>query len=306
MKKIVYFLISFAVYLCLNSSGVNSIAFAAVSDVPTSTEQNFPYQKTFIISAYYSPLPDQEYYVRGSYFEDVKLNGRGVRGADGSDVYPGMIAAPKKYPYGTKMKIPGIGTVAVHDRGRDIVQAGEQNYLYDRLDIWMGYGDVGLRRALQWGKRFVEVIVYGIDDNLKETIALENYSEKEKTKATAVLASATFETEAEKRARQEQFFINNLQPGDKGEDVRKLQLELARINLLGVEPTGVYGKITSHAVFKFQQINGILKREDDDGAGAFGPATRGKLHALLGQRKYVQRLIAEKQKQSKKKLVALN
>ena len=42
------------------------------------------YTKTFTISAYYSPLPDQSRYVTGSYEGDIRLNGSGVRSADGT------------------------------------------------------------------------------------------------------------------------------------------------------------------------------------------------------------------------------
>ena len=53
------------------------------------------YVETFIISAYYSPVVEQMKYVTGSYEGDIYLNGGGVHGADGTPVYPGMIAAPK-------------------------------------------------------------------------------------------------------------------------------------------------------------------------------------------------------------------
>ncbi len=450
----------------------------------------YPFQKTFIISAYYSPLPNQKHYVRGSYLADIKLNGRGTNGADGSEVYPGMIAAPKNYPFGTKMKIPGVGTVAVHDRGGAIVEAGRQNQSYDRLDIWMGYGDSGLQRALGWGKRIVAVAVYGIDPALKEAIVIEGYSEAEKSAAAearalgiasentgqkntlkngpllyfledlslqdeseeverlqkalralnyyqgaiqqqydeltrqavirfqvdsgivdnkddfgagyfgpqtrlrlekalerhkmalqqnlpqtglnkedrgnevkklqealiklgydiepsgiydettvralfqfqqengiikstsdngagvfgprtmAVLATAYVDVnigkteEASQTFRPLVVFADDLKPGDKGPDVRKLQEELVKMNLLGIEPTGYYGDVTAHAIFKFQQVNGILKREDEPAAGVLGPSTRRRLHGLLSERRQFERLIAEKQKTVKKKLVA--
>ncbi|MCC6643813.1 hypothetical protein IT411_03620, partial [Candidatus Peregrinibacteria bacterium] len=81
------------------------------------TVQIFPYEETFTITAYYSPIEGPKRYIRGSLEADKKLNGNGTNGADGTPVYPGMIAAPKSIPFGTKMMIPGIGTVAVHDRG---------------------------------------------------------------------------------------------------------------------------------------------------------------------------------------------
>ena len=50
-------------------------------------------KKLFRITGYYSPLPNQSKYVRGSYEADVRLNGRGTNGADGTEVYPGMLAS---------------------------------------------------------------------------------------------------------------------------------------------------------------------------------------------------------------------
>jgi hypothetical protein len=105
------------------------------------TSGGSPYNQTFIISAYYSPLPGQNKYITGSYKGDIRLNGGGIHGADGTNVYPGMIAAPKGYTFGTKMTIPGLGTVAVHDRGGAIVHSGVRKNAYDRLE--MGQEDSG-------------------------------------------------------------------------------------------------------------------------------------------------------------------
>lgn len=139
-------------YSCLFSYVRVARAETPVSDVPqtlTATEIHLPpepvkslggaleapRQQTFVISAYYSPMPNQAKYVTGSYAGDIRLNGDGVKAADGSHVYPGMIAAPKSYAFGTKMKIPGVGIVAVHDRGGAIVHSGERGNSYDRLDV---------------------------------------------------------------------------------------------------------------------------------------------------------------------------
>ena len=59
----------------------------------------------FVVTAYYSPLPNQSYYMKGSYEADVVLNGRGTNGASGKEVFIGMLAAPKKYPFGTKIHL---------------------------------------------------------------------------------------------------------------------------------------------------------------------------------------------------------
>lgn len=115
--------------------------------------------RSFVVSAYYSPLPDQKIYMRGSYEADVKLNGNGTNGASGKEVFPGMLAAPKTYPFGTKIWLKGIGLGVVHDRGGAIVVAGKRGHAYDRIDVWMGEGEIGLRRALTWGVRTVQGMI---------------------------------------------------------------------------------------------------------------------------------------------------
>lgn len=120
-------------------------------------------KRQFLVTAYYSPKPDQSFYIRGSYDADVKLNGKGTHGADGTEVYVGMIAAPQTYPFGTRISIPGLGVGEVHDRG-GAIQPGAD---FDRIDVWMGYGQEGLSRALNWGSRYVEGEVY-FDPSLVE------------------------------------------------------------------------------------------------------------------------------------------
>lgn len=271
-----------------------------------TTNTSYPFTKTFLISAYYSPLPGQQKYATGSYEKDIRLNGGGVHGADGTTVYPGMIAAPSSYPFGTKMKITGIGVVAVHDRGGAIVHSGERANVYDRLDVWMGYGDAGLKRALGWGKRQVEVTVYGVDKSISENVELVGYSENEKyvvSKTPAVeevKPRILFEKpdepplQLEKKAPTSQKnFTTILQLGDNGTNVTKLQKELKRINLLGIEPTGYYGEVTAHAVFKFQQKHGLVSDENAEGAGVFGPKTQNLLNNLVAERETIQEMMKE-------------
>lgn len=347
------------------------------------------YVDTFIISAYYSPVPGQEKYVTGSYEGDIYLNGGGVQGADGTPVYPGMIAAPKSYAFGTKMNIPGVGIVAVHDRGGAIVEAGVKGHEHDRLDIWMGYGDKGLTRALNWGKRTVQCIVYGVTDNVQESIYLEGYSEAEKFFQNTILAPVTFpadiyygtegddvkkmqgylkewgylDTEANgfygdetanavflfqldnnivngadelgaghfglntrrmfdtfisrgfdqnevilKRGSrlmekytdlkdEKSSFSTSLDLGAKGSDVSALQEELAKLGFLRIDPTGYYGEVTQHAVFKFQQSKGLVASSSDSGAGYFGPATRDMMNSIILSRFNTKSLLAYQREQ---------
>jgi len=390
-RKFFSFLIS---ALLVEIVAVIGLAFIPVEKPATAEadEITYPYTQTFIISAYYSPLPGQEYYYMGDYDAEIRMNGSGVNGADGTSVYPGMIAAPGNYEFGTKMYIPGVGMVAIHDRGGAIVNAGERGHEYDRLDIWMGYGDDGLDRALNWGKREVEVTIYGVDDTIEENVYLEGYTEAEKIINNVILAPQLFSSdvwygtegedveklqeylailgyyndeitgyygdntwqavfdfqvdqgivddrwdfgaghfgistrrsmdnalsdiEIEKELKQIDFlreglakiqrytdlsedpvyFTNSLSLGDSGEDVYSLQAELQNLGYFLIEPTGYYGEVTQHAVFKLQQKWGLVATIDDAGAGVAGPKTRGMINGIVGDRIDTKIYIAEARK----------
>lgn len=132
--------------------------------------------KKYIVTAYYSPLPDQNFYLRWNYEDEVILNWEGKRWASGKEVYPWMIAAPKSYKFWTKIFLDWVWIGTVDDRWWAIVGSGSRWYDGDRLDVWMWYWDDWLKRALTWGKRNVYWRV--ISTNEEETlpsIAIENF-----------------------------------------------------------------------------------------------------------------------------------
>ena len=138
---------------------VIAIAIAAPLIGKTAPE---PYEQTFVLTAYYSPLPGQCCYVKGGLVADKILNGEGLHGADGTAVYPGMLAAPPAYAFGTRVDLPGLGTMTVHDRGGaiQVTEAGVH-----RLDVWAGYGEEGLARALAFGVKQITGTVYPLGSN---------------------------------------------------------------------------------------------------------------------------------------------
>ncbi len=231
----------------------------------------FPYTDTFGITAYYSPLPGQNRYATGNYESEKRLQGNGIHGASGKPVFPGMVAAPSKYAFGTKMYIPGIGTVGVYDRGGAIVAAGQRGMAHDRIDIWMGYGDKGLERALRWGFRTVPVTVYGIDPSIQEKVYLEGYSETERVVQNVLVQPKLFP--------QDVWYLSQ------GEDVFRLQRVLQSLGYLNQAPNGFYGDETRDAVFKFQQDQNLVESMNDIGAGHTGPSTRIKLEMLFEKKK---------------------
>lgn len=121
------------------------------------TDPAVPYEQDFLITGYYSPQAGQCCYVKGGERADKILNGEGYAGADGTPVYPGMIAAPPSYPFGTRIVLEGIGTFEVNDRGGAIQELADGVH---RLDVWTGHGEEGLSRALALGLHDVRGTVY--------------------------------------------------------------------------------------------------------------------------------------------------
>ncbi|MBI4234725.1 peptidoglycan-binding protein [Candidatus Peregrinibacteria bacterium] len=261
---------------------------------------SYPYEQTFVISAYYSPLPCQNKYVTGSYEGDIRLNGGGVRGADGTPVFPGMIAAPRTYDFGTKIYIPGVGITEVHDRGGAIVTASNRGHVYDRLDIWMGYGDKGLKRALGWGKRTVNSTVYGPNDDVAVEIILDGYSSDEANAndCSQVSQGGPILTDLPdvrpKSNSSKTGYSGSLSLGMSGNGVLALQTELTKLNFFKGPITGFFGDLTKHSVFKFQQSQNLVKSENDVGAGIFGPRTKDRLNEIMVARNYRNLVVGEK------------
>ena len=111
---------------------------------------------SFVITAYYSPLPGQRKYITGTYSWDIRLNGGWKVTASGKWVFPGLLAAPKNYDFWTKIYFEGIWIWVVEDRWWAIVNAWDKWHSADRIDIWMWYGDEWLSRAITWWQRTVD------------------------------------------------------------------------------------------------------------------------------------------------------
>ncbi len=201
-----------------------------------------PYKQEFVVTAYYSPLPDQCCYFRGTYEEEIGFNGQGIKGADGTGVYPGMIAAPVTYPFGTRIKLDGIGVGTVHDRGGRIIEWSDDAH---RIDLWMGYGEEGLARALEWGVRHVSGTVYPVADEMSaESIALETFPSDSSKLAGVVKTDET-------------LIMLGLKAEDEGYSVRALQKSLTELGYLDHEVTGLFGPATTEALKTFQSEYGI-------------------------------------------------
>lgn len=200
--------------------------------------------KTFIATAYYSPLPNQENYYRWSYEADKKLNGEWERASDGTPVFVGMIAAPKNYSFGTKIELEWLGVVSVHDRGGAISAKNG----YDRIDIWMGYGDEWLKRTIAWWKR--ELIGKIVDSSTPTSLQLENILEKAPKPLDIALKKL-------------QAIGYNTQNTSTKEIITQFQLDHGIISHRNEDGAGTYGpKTTSKLaqIFNEKQKNNTLKQ----------------------------------------------
>ncbi|MFA7681857.1 MAG: peptidoglycan-binding protein [Candidatus Peribacteraceae bacterium] len=209
--------------------------------------QSEPFEQEFILTAYYSPVPGQCCYVKGGLNADKILNGEGHTAADGTPVYPGMIAAPSRYPFGTRVTLPGIGILTVHDRGGAII---ERNDGIHRLDIWVGEGEEGLARALSFGVQRVAGTVYPVHtEQPQEAFALETLPTMFERLNPYMVAGGD---------------MLSVRPrlGGRGPSVSMLQEHLKRVGYFSQNPTGFFGLQTQQALRAF--LDGYQMNEPDD------------------------------------------
>jgi peptidoglycan hydrolase-like protein with peptidoglycan-binding domain/3D (Asp-Asp-Asp) domain-containing protein len=216
--------------------------------------------KMLMVSAYYSPLPAQRFYMRGSYEADLRLNGYGIHGADRTPVQIGMLAAPKSYAFGTEVRIPGLGIGEVHDRGGAIYS----NRSYDRIDVWMGSGEEGLARALNWGMRLVEGEVLEPDSVEPQFDFSWVSSELPKDTLNRLMARTMLNPEV---------FAKPITRTSPTADISDLQEALRMFGYYHGAVTGTYDADTRQAVMVFQIAEGVLISEQSMGAGNLGQKT---------------------------------
>lgn len=212
----------------------------------------------FIVTAYYSPLPGQNFYLKGNYEDEKKLNGEWIRWASWKEVFSWMLAAPKNYSFWTKIYLEWLGIWEVADRGGAIVNAWKRGYEYDRIDIWMWYGDEWLKRALYWWKRKVKWTFLSSDSkvNLDYTkIPSPNW-------ATSSLKSIP------------SIFNTWIWVWTNKDLVIKLQEFLNKIWLYNSESNGIYNTKIIDIIYNFQIENDLIESSISNWAWYWGTKTR--------------------------------
>ncbi len=215
----------------------------------------------FIVTAYYSPLANQEYYMMWDYESEKILQWNWTNWASWKEVFSGMLAAPAKYSFWTKIYLEWIWVWVVEDRGWAIVRKGKRWAKYDRIDIWMWYGDEWLKRALAWGKRTVKWKI--VSRNTKTTF---NY----KTRIAPDWAVRWLKSVREK----ETIFDYDIWKDSPKEKIKNLQKFLAKIWVYKWEIDWNYMWETIDIIFDFQIANSIVSSEKEAWAGYWWTKTR--------------------------------
>lgn len=227
----------------------------------------------FVVTAYYSPKPNQSFYLRGSYEADLRLNGNGVAGASGKPVYIGMLAAPKAYEFGTKIHLDGLGIGSVDDRGGAIQRLKTESGSVDRIDVWMGEGEQGLRNALAWGKRKLtgHIVSEDAEVSLHQALskgvreALSGPHEPVSPIVSAALAAYG------------SIFRPGISEKSSEEDVKKLQSAFKEMGYYSDSVDGVFSEPLRQSIMLFQFEQAIVTSDDLASAGVYGPKTASKL-----------------------------
>lgn len=231
------------------------ISFLLVSFFPKNT---FAEDLKFVVTAYYSPLPNQENYMRWTYEKEKILQWNWVRWASGKWVFSGMFAAPKNYNFGTKILLNWLWVGSVEDRWWAIVNAWERGYKHDRIDVWMWYGDEGLKRALAWWKR---TVTWKILDNW--TPVTFNYKDLEAPDSAVAWLK-----------KEKTIFDFSIWKDSSPDDIKKLQKFLSEGGIYFWEIDGVYNNEIVSIIFDFQLANEIVSSENDFWAWYWWTKTR--------------------------------
>jgi hypothetical protein len=263
-------------------------------------------EQKFLITAYYSPLPGQRFYMRWDYTADIRLNWNWTNWADWTEVYMWLLAWPKWYNFWTKIVLPWLWIWTIHDRWWAILAKSD----YHRIDIWMWKWEHWLARALNWGIQFVDWKVCDRSpelDNLSflwVSPKLPAHVEKRLIERTENLKNwwtYTFRwswvwwktitiwwnwTSKKYVAPKKEIFEFVKIPQDvwfwdEWQDVLRLQIVLKNIWFYRENPNWIYDNATMEAVFNFQRENWVVEDLNTLWAWHFWKNTRKALEEYL-------------------------
>lgn len=228
----------------------------------------------FIVTAYYSPLPNQSHYFKWDYFLEKILNWNWTNWASWKPVFSWMLRAPKNYEFWTKIFIPWLWVWEVSDRWWAIVASDAPDsrwYLYDRIDVWMWYWEKGLARALTWWKKTI-CWAKIMPNDTKNSIDINNIP-----RDLSVLDNLD--------KSEINIFAIDIWVESPIEHTKKLHEYLNSIWLYNWNINSKYNKDTVIAVYKFQLKNWIVNSPKNNWAWIWWEQTRYKAKLIEDQKK---------------------
>jgi hypothetical protein len=203
-----------------------------------------------------------------------------------------MLAAPKNYKFWTKIYLEWLGVWEVADRWGAIVNKWVRWHWYDRIDVWMWYGDEWLKRATYWGKRTIkwEFLSKNSDVSLDYTkIPSPNWVIKSESIKKKIIVKKEIDVFSKKLTTKYEFI--------------KLQEVLTDMNLYTWALDWDYKSVID-VIYDFQLKNKIIKWVYSPWAGSYWPITRSNLakkYKLYLQKKEEERLELVKIQEEKEK-----
>lgn len=254
------------------------ISFISFTNIFYFTINTTSANNCFVVTAYYSPLPNQKYFFKWDYEAEIILNGRWITWASWKPVFSWMIAAPKKYPFWTKIYLEWVWIWEVADRWWAIVSTDLHEtrwYEYDRIDIWMWYWEEWLSRALTWWKRTVCNSYIIEDSNTQTSINIKNipapYGVLTKLKKAPI-----------------NIFAINIWVKSDIEETKKLHNFLTDLWYYKWDINSKYNKQTVVAIYKFQFDNKIVNSTKNNWAWLWWEQTRTLAEKINNQKNKVE------------------
>ncbi len=232
MKKIISFII---------------ITLQIIAFIPWKTFANSKQKdRYFIVTAYYSPLPNQKHYLKGNYTAEKRLNGEWIKWASWKNVFSWMLAWPKWYRFWTKIYLDWLWVWEISDRWGAIVHAWNRWYKHDRIDLWVWYWEEGLKRALYWWKRKIKWTI--VNRNKKISINIKK------------IPSPNWATKWLKQI--SSIFNTPLWKWSNKEKVIQLQNFLQNIWLYKWKIDWIYNSKIIDIIYNFQIKNNLIKKQE--------------------------------------------
>ena len=154
------------------------------------------------------------------------------------------------------------------------MKAGDRGQEFDRIDVWMGQGEDGLRRALSWGRRTVKGRVYKSETVLKDAVSIE----------LAAVPKAPVSALPTKSV-EERVWNEPVGAKSSVDMIHALSEKLAVTGYLASGVRDSFDAELRFALIRFQNDNGLLKGVKDSNAGYYGPATRKALRSAYADKK---------------------